>query len=70
VQLFSVYERAANHPDCCAVRRVLVADDGLAPAGWQLFRSLQEARAALARRGLTRVPRGEQDEPGLVETWL
>jgi hypothetical protein len=70
VELFTVYERPANAPASCAVRRVLVADDGLSPAEWQLFRSLQEARAALARRGLIRVPRGEHDEPGLVETWL
>jgi hypothetical protein len=70
VELFSVYERAGNQPDRCAVRRVLVADEGLAPVEWELFRSLQEARAALARRGLLRVPRGEQDEPGLLETWL
>lgn len=52
------------------MRRVLVADDGLAPGEWELYRSLQEARAALAHRGLIRVPRGAKDEPELVETWL
>ena len=52
------------------MQRVIVADDGLAPGDWEVFRTLQEARAALARRGLIRVPRGAQDEPALVETWL
>ena len=43
---------------------------GAAPEGWQLFGSILEARSALARRGLIRVPRAEGDEPALVETWL
>ena len=70
MELFSVYRRAAGEAERCAVQRVIVADDGLAPGDWEVFRSLQEARAALARRGLIRVPRGAQDEPALVETWL
>ena len=45
-------------------------DEGLLPAEWQLFQSLQDARAALARRGLIRVPRAAEDDPALVETWL
>ena len=40
------------------------------PAEWQPFQNLQQARAALARRGLIRVPRGAEDDPALVETWL
>jgi hypothetical protein len=84
VELFSIYRRAAHaqsgeageeipdavRPVSCTVRRVLVADDGLSTAEWQVFRSLLEARSALARRGLIRVPRGASDEPALVETWL
>jgi hypothetical protein len=52
------------------VRKVLVEDDGLSPDDWHLFQSVQEARSALARRGLIRVPRAAQDDPALVETWL
>jgi hypothetical protein len=70
VELWSVYEHPADRPDSCAVRKILVEADGLVPAEWQLFRNLHEARAALARRGLIRVPRGDGDDPGLVETWL
>jgi hypothetical protein len=70
VELWSVYDHPADHPDGYAVRKILVEADGLLPAEWQLFRSLQEARAALARRGLIRVPRAEEDDPALVETWL
>jgi hypothetical protein len=70
VELWSVYEHSPDRPDSCAVRKILVEADGLVPAEWQLFRNLHEARAALARRGLIRVPRGDGDDPGLVETWL
>ena len=70
MELWSVYDRPADHPRHCAVRKVLVAEDGLSAEDWQLFQSVQEARSALARRGLIRVPRAQQDEPALVETWL
>ena len=69
MELWSVYDRPADHPRHCAVRKVLVEDDGLSPSDLQLFQTVQEARAALARRGLIRVPR-DGDEPALLETWL
>jgi len=52
------------------VRKVLVEDDGLKPSDSQLFRDVTEARSALARRGLIRVPRSSADDPSLLETWL
>ncbi|TMA26143.1 MAG: hypothetical protein E6J78_15110 [Deltaproteobacteria bacterium] len=70
MELWTVYDRPRDFPQHCAVRKVLVEEDGLEPADWHLFRSLQEARAALARRGLIPVPRGVRDDPALVETWL
>ena len=70
MELWTVYDRPPDHPRHCAVRKVLVEDDGLNPDGWHLFGSIFEARSALARRGLTRVPRAAQDDPALVETWL
>jgi len=70
VEIWSVYDQPADHPDCCAVRKILVEDDGLRPAEWQRFRTIQEARAALVRRGLIRVPRAERDDPALVEVWV
>lgn len=70
MELWTVYDRPADHPRHCAVRKILVEEDGLSPAEWSLFQTLQEARAALARRGLIRVPRGAHDDPALVETWL
>jgi hypothetical protein len=70
VELFSLYERTSSAAGRWAVRRIVVADDGLRPGEWEEFQSLQEARGALARRGHTRVPRGAQDEPELLETWL
>jgi hypothetical protein len=70
VEIWSVYERPADHPEGCAVQKILVEADGLLPAEWQFFRTLHEARAALARRGLIRVPRAQEDDPALLECWL
>ena len=70
MELWTVYDRPTDHPKHCAVRKVLVEDEGLLPDDWQLFASVQEARSALARSGLIRVPRAAQDDPALVETWL
>jgi len=70
VELWHVYDRSSNRSGSCAVRKILVQDDGLAGDDWQLFETLQEARRVLARRGLIRVPRAVQDEPELIEVWL
>ncbi|MGZ6144015.1 MAG: hypothetical protein ACXWLM_11805 [Myxococcales bacterium] len=70
MELWTVYDRPKDHPRHCAVRKILVEEEGLQPDDWHLFTSVQEARSALARRGLICVPRAEQDEPALVETWV
>jgi hypothetical protein len=70
VELWRVYDQSQDHPGGCAVRKVLVEDDGLSAGEWQLFQSLQEARRVLARRGLIRVPRAVQDDPTLIEVWI
>lgn len=67
MELWTVYKRPASG---CEVRKILVEDEGLVPADTQLFRNLGEARLALSRRGLIRVPRDPQDDPALLETWL
>jgi hypothetical protein len=68
MELWSVHEEPRARG--CAVRKVLVEQDGLRCAGEQRFDSVWQARAVLARRGLVRVPRGPADEPTLLETWL
>jgi hypothetical protein len=68
VELWTIYDSPEDGR--CVVRKVLVEEDGLLPDDAQPFESLIEARSALARRGLIRVPRAEQDEPALLETWL
>lgn len=70
MELWSVYDPSPDQPGCCAVRKILVEDDGLSPGEWEVFHSLEEARRILARRGLIRVPRSVQDDPALVEFWL
>jgi hypothetical protein len=68
MELWTVYRKPAA--PACAVRKVLVEQDGLRCDGEQTFRSVWEARSVLARRGLVRVPRGPSDDPSLVETWV
>jgi hypothetical protein len=68
VELWSVYHQPSERR--CAVRKVLVEEDGLRDAGEQLFENLWYARSVLARRGLVRVPRSPSDEPTLLETWV
>jgi len=70
VELWSVFDHPADHPHCCAVRKILIEDDGLSPGEWELFQSVEQARQVLARRGLIRVSLSEADDPALVETWL
>ncbi len=70
MELWSVFDHPTDYPHCCAVRKILVEDDGLSPSEWELFQSIEQARQVLARRGLIRVPRSEADDPALVETWL
>ena len=70
MELWTVYDRPSDDSHACEVRKVLVEDDGLKNEDRQLFRHVSEARSALARRGLIRVPRAAHDDPGLLETWL
>ena len=69
MELWTVHRLPAD-ASRCEVRKVLVEDDGLKPSDSQLFRDVTEARSALARRGLIRVPRSSADDPSLLETWL
>jgi len=57
------------NPGHCAVRKMLVEDDGLRPAEWELSPAGRSAQRPRSPR-LDRVPRGDQDDPALVETWL
>jgi len=68
VELWSVYRKPAE--PACAVRKVLVEQDGLRCDGEQTFSNVWEARSVLSRRGLVRVPRGPSDDPALLETWV
>jgi hypothetical protein len=68
VEIWSVYHQPTEA--FFAVRKVIVEQDGLRCADEQLFSNVWEARSVLVRRGLVRVPRAPDDEPGLVETWL
>jgi hypothetical protein len=68
VEIWSVYHQPTE--TFCAVRKVVVEQDGLRCADEQLFANVWEARSILIRRGLVRVPRAPGDESSLIETWL
>ena len=68
VELFAIH--LLESPRHFAVRKLLAAEDGVRALEQLVFASLEAAQSWLAQRGLTRVPRGGQDEPTLVETWL
>jgi hypothetical protein len=68
VEIWTVYDQPAEA--CYAVRKLVAEQDGLRCADEQRFANVWEARCVLARRGLVRVPRAPEDEPGLVESWL
>jgi hypothetical protein len=70
VELFAVYDHPRDFPEHYAVRKLFTAEDGLRQLEWVLFAHLEAARSMLASRGLLCVPRGETDEPELVETWV
>lgn len=70
VELFAVYDHPKDFPEHYAVRKIFTAEEGLEVLEWVLFQHLEAARSMLAQRGLLRVPRGDSDEPELVETWL
>jgi hypothetical protein len=70
VELFAVYDHPAAYPQHFAVRKQMIAADGLRDIEWLLFAHLEQVRSALAQKGLIRVPRGATDDPLLLEHWV
>lgn len=70
MELWTVHASASDPSRPWEVRRILVEAEGLRAADRRLYRDPIEARSELARRGLIKVPRGAEDEPSLLETWL
>jgi hypothetical protein len=68
VEIWSVYHQSVEPR--CAVRKLLIGQDGLFCTSEEIYGTLIEARSILARRGLVKVPRAPGDEPSLIETWL
>lgn len=72
LSVWTVYEHPRDYPDDFVVREHRVYSDGTThpmPEA-QRYQTLSAARAPLETRGLHRMPRAEQDDPCIVETWL
>ena len=70
--MFTVYDHPLDYPDYYVVRGWTVEK------GWvvrheklaMMSLDLESIRIALARQGLTCVPRSRGDDPAIIETWI
>lgn len=70
LQLWVVYDRPRDFPNCFVARLFLVGPEVNGPTNRCLLaRSLEGVRRMLPP-GLTRLDRHPTDEPQIVETWL
>lgn len=67
--MFTIYDHPRDHPNSWVVRRWVVRRLACRPDEMRLAGSLEEARDLLPP-GVTRLPRGPDDDPRIVETWL
>jgi hypothetical protein len=68
---WTIYERPTDFPDGYVLRPTIVHTDGrveVLMSSAVHSHDLEELRACV--RGLHRMPRMEQDEPQILETWL
>ena len=64
--MWMIYDRPKDHPDGFIARRF----ESIMPTGDTLAGELEELRSTFEAAGLFRLPRSEDDEPQIVETWL
>ena len=73
LELYTIYERATDVPEWPFVIRLWRVLPGGVLVGTESAwgaRSLDAARGPLIEKGLTRVPRFEQDDSVIVESWF
>lgn len=70
--MFTVYNRPTDYPAHVVVRMSMCAAGGSLSVGAEpeLYDDIDEAREALADRGLYCVGRHPDDAPQIVEVWL
>lgn len=70
LELYTIYDRPADHPSSVVLRRWIVDGRGTQPAESALCNTIDEARAILIAHGLVCIPRDVNDDPVVVETWV
>jgi hypothetical protein len=71
LSMWTVYERPTDYACGFVARRFEVTGKGPTPTQMTLkCLELEPIRERLARAGLIRLARNEEDEPQIVETWL
>jgi hypothetical protein len=70
--IHTIYNRPRDYPDCIVVRvHVAVGGGASFPTTIVSFYDhVDDARAALMRKGLTPISRWAHDDPNILETWL
>lgn len=72
--IWTIYKNPSDWPDWYVARPFDIIPGQPDPVprgdGLIMFRELQPLRNEMQRMGLTRLPRFEEDEPHIVETWL
>lgn len=66
LDIWTVYDHPLDYPEYFVVRRWELTS----PREHYLFASLGKAQAFLVSKGLARLPRFEQDDPKIIETWI
>ena len=66
LDILVVYDRPLDYPESVVVRRWVLTD----PREHYLFESLDAAREFLTQRALVVLPRFDNDDSKIVETWI
>jgi hypothetical protein len=71
LSIWSVYDRPDDCPDAYIARRfALFAGDAVATPDFMAHPDLAMLRARLTNAGLYRIPRYEDDDPRVIESWI
>lgn len=65
--LWTIYDHPRDFPDCFVARKYHIGG----PTSHVIMRqSLEELRTMLCQMGFVRIPRDDNDDPVIVETWI
>jgi hypothetical protein len=69
LSMWTVYDRPRDHPGGFIARR-FETGDGVTPTEDVLTGELEHLRETFEYAGLVKMPRSENDEPQIVESWF